>query len=155
MLTEAQRCFLERGRVGHLATVDAASIPQVLPVCFAVQDDMMFITIDRKPKNQSTRKLKRLENIAANPAVAMVVDHYEETWERLAWVMLRGSAEILTAGEVHRRAQSLLKARYPQYRQMAIDDLPVIAIKIAKVRSWGNLTQSDESPAIAREENHT
>ena len=101
---------------------------------------MIFITIDRKPKRQGVGKLQRLKNIAANPTVAMVVDHYEETWERLGWVMLRGSAEILTTGAVHKQAQSQLRARYPQYRQMAIDDLPVIAIKISKVTSWGNLT---------------
>ena len=101
---------------------------------------MIFITIDRKPKRQGVEKLQRLKNIATSPTVAMVVDHYEETWERLGWVMLRGSAEILTTGAVHKQAQSQLKARYPQYRQMAIDDLPVIAIKISKVTSWGNLT---------------
>lgn len=141
MLTEPQASFLERNRVGRLATVDAGSKPHVLPVCFAVYADRVFITIDRKPKKRESGALQRLKNIAANPAVALVVDHYEETWERLAWVMLRGQAEILTGGAEHQQAQSLLRARYPQYDSMQLDDLPVIAIRIVKVTSWGALDQ--------------
>jgi len=55
-------------------------------------------------------------------------------------VMLRGPAEILADGAEHDRAQALLRARYPQYRTMALADLPVIAIRIARVTSWGDLS---------------
>ena len=37
------------------------------------------------------------------------------------------------------RAQALLRSRYPQYRRMELDDLPVIVIRIERVTSWGNL----------------
>ena len=74
--------------------------------------------------------------------MALVADHYEEDWQRLAWVMLRGRAEILSDGEEHDRAQELLRARYPQYRHMSLAALPVIAIRVARVASWGDLEAS-------------
>jgi PPOX class probable F420-dependent enzyme len=139
MLTEPQRRFLNGSRVGHLATADARATPHVVPVCFAVGDDALYITIDRKPKGDP-RALKRLRNIADNPCAAFVADHYDEDWRRLGWVMIRGHAEIVESGAAHERAQQMLRTRYPQYRKMAIDDLPVIAVRIERVTSWGDLS---------------
>ena len=139
MLTRPQRCFLNRRRFGHLATADARAAPHVVPVCFAIGDDAVYITIDQKPKG-NPRALKRLRNITDNPAAAFVADHYDEDWSRLGWVMIRGHAEILEAGAEHDDAQQLLRTRYRQYQMMAIDDLPVIAIRIERVASWGTLS---------------
>ncbi len=139
MLTEPQRRFLNGRRFGHLATADARAAPHVVPVCFAVGDAALYITIDQKPKGDP-RTLKRLRNIADNPAAAFVADHYDEDWSRLGWVMIRGRAEILEAGAEHDDAQQLLRTRYRQYQTMAIDDLPVIAIRIERVTGWGTLS---------------
>ncbi len=84
--------------------------------------------------------MKRLRNIAENPAIAVVVDRYDEDWNRLGWVMLRGPAALLASGPEHDRAQDLLRARYPQLVAMAIGHLPVIALRIARVTSWGDLS---------------
>jgi PPOX class probable F420-dependent enzyme len=139
MLNEEQHRFLESRRVGHLATADPHGAPHVVPVCFAVRDGAAYITIDQKPKG-NPRSLKRLRNIAANPSAALVADRYAEDWARLGWVMLRGRAEILEAGAEHDTAQELLRARYRQYRRMDLADLPVIAIRIEQVTSWGDLS---------------
>ncbi|MBO0738907.1 MAG: TIGR03668 family PPOX class F420-dependent oxidoreductase [Alphaproteobacteria bacterium] len=138
MLSEKERSFLARRRVGHLATADARGTPHLVPVCFAVTGNAVYITIDQKPKGDP-RRLKRLRNILDNPVAAFVADRYDEDWSRLGWVMLRGRAEILSEGNEHDRAQSLLKARYAQYGNMQIGGLPVIAIRIARVTSWGDL----------------
>lgn len=142
MLSEPERLFLNDRRVGHLATADRDAAPHVAPVCFAIFDDTLYVTIDAKPKRNPGAPLKRLRNIAQNPAVAIVVDRYEEDWRRLGWVMLRGRAEILNAGQEHDRAQALLRSRYPQLKTMQIAELPVIAVRIANVRSWGNLSRA-------------
>jgi PPOX class probable F420-dependent enzyme len=139
MLDDAQRRFLSSRRIAHLATADAAGTPHVVPVCFAVAAETLYITIDEKPKGDPLR-LKRLRNIAENPAAAVGVDRYDEDWKRLGWVMLRGRAEILGAGEEHDRAQTLLQRRYPQLAAMDIAALPVIALRIARAASWGNLS---------------
>jgi PPOX class probable F420-dependent enzyme len=139
MLSQDQRRFLESRRAGHLATADAAGVPHVVPVCFALRENVVYITIDQKPKG-NPRALKRLRNIAANPSVALVADRYDEDWTRLGWVMLRGHAEILEGGAEHDMAQELLRARYPQYHPMQLAGLPVIAIRIERVASWGDLS---------------
>jgi PPOX class probable F420-dependent enzyme len=80
-----------------------------------------------------------MRNIAENPRVALVVDRWDEDWRRLGWVMLRGRADILAEGPEHDRAQALLRARYPQYAGMDLAPLPVIALRVARVTSWGDL----------------
>ena len=139
MLSDQQVRFLASCRVGHLATADARAAPHLVPVCFVVSEGALYITIDQKPKGDP-RGLKRLRNIVENPLAAFVADRYDEDWARLGWVMLRGSAEILVDGAEHDRAQALLRSRYRQYRGMALDDLPVIALRIERVTSWGNLS---------------
>src|SRR5215467_5224571 len=123
MLSEQQIRFLAGRRVGHLATADARAAPHLVPVCFVVSNGAVYITIDQKPKGD-VRALKRLRNIIENPVAAFVADRWDEDWTRLGWVMLRGPAEILTAGAEHDRAQEWLRARYPQYRGMELAELP-------------------------------
>jgi PPOX class probable F420-dependent enzyme len=137
--SERERNFVVAQRVGRLATADARGNPHVVPVCFAIAEDTLYITIDEKPKRAAGRPLKRLRNLMDNPSTAFVADRYDEDWSRLGWVMLRGRADILTDGAEHDRAQALLRERYPQYRTMQLDDLPVIALRIAQATSWGNL----------------
>jgi PPOX class probable F420-dependent enzyme len=140
-LEAAERRFLAACRVGHLATADGRAQPHVVPVCYAVSGASLYVTVDEKPKREAP--LKRLRNIAENPAVAVVVDRYDEDWTRLGWVMLRGEAEILARGAEHDEAQTLLRTRYPQLEAMRIADLPAIALRIARVASWGDLSVRD------------
>jgi len=139
MLNEAQRRFVESRRVGHLATADAGGAPYLVPVCFGLEAETLYITIDEKPKRRDGT-LKRVRNIRENPNTAFLVDRYDEDWSRLGYVLLRGRADILDDGDEHDRAQALLVARYRQLRAMAIADLPVIALRIAHVASWGDLS---------------
>jgi PPOX class probable F420-dependent enzyme len=139
MVAEPERSFLEAGRVARLATADAAGRPHVVPVCYALLVETIYITIDEKPKRRAAGGLKRLANLRANPAAALVVDHYDEDWSRLGWVMVQGAAEILDGGSEHDRAQERLRLRYPQLVPMRIEGLPVVALRIAHVASWGRL----------------
>ena len=138
MLTDAQYRFLETSRVGRLATADAHGVPHLVPVCYAVDGANAYITVDEKPKRTDI-PLKRIRNIQENPAVALTIDRWDEDWSRLAWLMLRGNAEILANGAEHDAAQDRLRARYPQYRTMDIAPLPVIAIRITRVLVWGDM----------------
>jgi PPOX class probable F420-dependent enzyme len=145
LLSPVERRFVEAQRVARLATADSRAVPHVVPVCFGLAGEAVYITIDQKPKQQRGRPLKRLRNIADNPRAAMVFDLYDEDWRRLAWVMLHGRAEILTDGPEHDRAQALLRARYPQLAAMQLDGLPVIVLHIERVVSWGNLGGEEET----------
>ena len=140
MLSHHERRFLSAQRVGHLATADGRAIPHVVPVCFAIWQGTLYITIDEKPKRVAGAVLKRVRNIERNPMVAIMVDRYDEDWTRLGWVMLRGPAEILRAGAEHDRAQELLRSRYRQLAAMRIAERPVIAVRLERVTSWGDLS---------------
>lgn len=143
MLTEVERRFLDGQRVARLATADTAGRPHVIPICFVTDDNTVYFTIDEKPKRKTT-SLKRMSNIRENPYVALVVDHYDEDWSRLGWVMVQGRAEVLAGGVEHARAQANLRIRYRQLEGMRIEELPVVAIRIEHVASWGDLQTSLE-----------
>ena len=149
MLSDAERRFVESMRVARLATADANGAPHVVPVCYALVGDAFYVTIDEKPKRANARAMKRLRNIAENPSVAAVIDRYDEDWSRLRWVMLRGRAEVLDAGDEHDLAQAALRERYPQYRPMRLGPLPVIALRIARVNAWGAETTASGSSGAA------
>ena len=105
-----------------------------------ISENTLYITIDDKPKRRPAIALKRLRNIAENPLVAVVADRYDEDWTLLGWVMLRGRAEVLIDGTEHDQAQALLRSRYPQLESMRISQHPVIAVRIERATSWGNLS---------------
>ena len=139
-MTDHERRFVTAQRIGHLATADRDAVPHIVPVCFALSNDTLYITIDEKPKRQPTARLKRLRNMAENPAVALLFDRYDEDWTRLGWVMLHGRAEILADGGEHDAAQALLRSRYPQLAPMHIAGQAVIAVRITRSVSWGDLS---------------
>ena len=134
-----ERQFLVKQFVAHLATADGDGVPHVVPVCFTILESTVYIAIDQKPKSGDPRALKRIQNIAANPSVALIVDHYEDDWQQLAWVMLRGTAEVLESGDEREAAHTLLRQRYKQYEGMDFLGLPMIAIRIARTSSWGQI----------------
>src|SRR5438132_13122664 len=122
--------------VARLATVGIK--PHIVPICFALDGDTMYLAVDRKPKR--TTELQRLRNIATNPSVAVLVDHYEDDWTRLWWVRVDGTARILDAGDESVRALTLLAARYPQYQDQRPDG-PVVAIRIDRLTGWSALNR--------------
>ncbi len=131
--------FIRSARIAHLATADRSGQPLVIPICFAFDGIEFFSPIDEKPKQISPHKLKRLRNIAENPKVSLIIDRYDEDWRRLAYLLITGRAKILLRGARHRRAVSLLRRKYRQYRSMAIDQGPMIVIRPLVVKVWGNL----------------
>lgn len=137
--TEAQINFLSRMRVARLATADAQGQPHVIPIVFAIAGERIFTPLDGKPKRAAPGELKRVRNLLANPKVAIVVDEYDEDWTRLAWVMIRGTGEIVETGEWYDLGKRLLEAKYPQYGAMPLDNRPLIAVTPWSVLSWGAL----------------
>ncbi len=76
----------------------------------------LVTAVDHKPKR--TTALRRLANIAANPQVSVLVDHYEDDWDRLWWARADGRARVVPAGqdlELRATALDALAGRYRQY----------------------------------------
>jgi PPOX class probable F420-dependent enzyme len=119
-------------RVARLATADAAGRPHLVPIAFAVEGDAIYSAVDAKPKR--TRALRRLANVRENPAVSLLVDHWDESdWERLWWVRADGAGRVLDPDDPEaRRAVELLRDRYPHQR----DAGEVLAVDVARWSGW-------------------
>ncbi|KHK96702.1 F420-dependent protein [Microbacterium mangrovi] len=129
----AARARLAAARVARLATVGDDGRPHVVPITFAVEDDLVFTAVDHKPK--STRRLQRLRNIARNPRVALLADEYVDDWTRLWWVRADGVATVVEDAERMRHPIDALVARYPQYREHRPEG-PVIVIRVDAWSGW-------------------
>ena len=139
-MTRKDAAFIRQARVGHLATVDGQGQPLNLPFCFAFDGECLYSPIDEKPKAAAPRELKRVRNINANPRVSVAIHRYDdEDWSRLAHIIIQGTAEILANGETHRKAVRLLRRKYPQYRVMALDERPMIRIRVERCIRWGRI----------------
>jgi PPOX class probable F420-dependent enzyme len=140
VLSRRQEAFIRRGRLAHLATVDAAGEPFVVPVCYAWDGERFYTPIDEKPKRLG-RRLRRLRNVGETGRATLVIDHYDDAdWSRLGWLMARGRATIVEPDDpTHARAVLLLRERYPQYRAMALEAAPIIALRPERITSWGAL----------------
>jgi PPOX class probable F420-dependent enzyme len=110
----------------------------VIPVCFVFDGKYFYSAIDEKPKRSAPLKLKRLKNIRENTAVALVIDRYDEDWQRLAYVLVHGTARIVSKGIRHRTAVRLLRKKYHQYKRMDLETRPVIVINARDYRSWAH-----------------
>jgi PPOX class probable F420-dependent enzyme len=119
--------------VARLATVGADGRPHIVPICFALDEQTLYFAVDSKPKQ--TTNLKRLRNIAANPAISVLVDHYEADWDKLWWVRLDGVARVVTDDGEVKKALRRLAARYSQYRATTPAG-PVVAVAIAGMTGW-------------------
>lgn len=130
MILPADVCrdrFTAADRV-FLATTDADLVPHIVPVTFALTDDVVLIAVDHKPK--TTRNLRRLRNIAFNPRVALLLDHYEPDWTHLWWIRANGTATITEDAPI-----AGLTAKYPQYAETPPPG-PFITIAVEKWTGW-------------------
>jgi PPOX class probable F420-dependent enzyme len=132
--TEARTRFAG-ARVARLATAGADGRPHLVPVVFALDGDTLYTAVDDvKPK--ATTRLKRLANIAANPGVALLADHYEDDWTALWWVRADGAARLLDPGDDEAaRARTLLAERYPPYADAPPPGV-VIAVDVTRWSGW-------------------
>jgi len=136
MELDAMRARVVEARVARLATIDPEGRLHLVPVCFVLDGNAVYSAVDQKPKR--SQELQRVKNVRANPAVALIVDHYDEDWTQLWWVRLRGEATVLAAGAERERALALLADKYEQYRA----DPPrgdVLAVHVEEWRSWSSV----------------
>jgi PPOX class probable F420-dependent enzyme len=137
------RARFAAGRVARLATLAPRRQPQLLPVAFAMgsgpEGDAITFAVDGKAR--STSGLRRLQQLAANASVSLLVDHYEDDWSALWWVRADGEARVLEGGPTFRVAQSGLTAKYAAY-DLAPPPGPLVVVD---VKSWEWWEASDGS----------
>ncbi len=140
LISAKVRAKLQSARVARLATLDANRKPHVIPICFAFDGSVFYSAIDHKPKRVTPSRLARLKNIADRPHVALLVDHYDEDWTRLWYILVRGKARLVASETERRLAIELLRAKYRQYdSSMLPDDAPVVRITPVRITAWGQI----------------
>lgn len=118
----------------RLASVGGDGLPHVVPCTFAVDGlGRIAIGIDNKPK--SSAELRRLGNIQANPRVSLLVDHYDDDWDRLWWARADGMATIERSGDDHAAHWGRLRNKYPQYAGQVLEG-PVIVVVVTSWTGW-------------------
>jgi PPOX class probable F420-dependent enzyme len=116
--------------VARLATVRPDGRPHVVPLVFALVDDTVYTAVDAKPKR--SRSLQRVTDVRADPRCALLVDHYDDDWERLWWVRADGRCEVVDAPSGTHPGIRALGQRFGQY----IDDPPAGPLLVVSVDRW-------------------
>lgn len=130
---ERMRELVASAPVARLATLTPGLRPHLVPVTFALVDEIVYTAVDHKPKR--TRELVRIRNVVAHPDVTLLADHYEDDWSTLWWVRLDGSARLLRVGDEHQAAIAALEEKYEQYREHRPEG-PVIAVDVTRWQGW-------------------
>jgi PPOX class probable F420-dependent enzyme len=122
---------LAESRSAVLVTIRPDGSPAPVPFVFAPLDGARLVSaVDAKPK--STRQLARLEHIQRDPRVTVLVDHYDDDWDRLWWVRGDGAASVERSAPAGAEA---LNERYAAYRA-APPAGPWIVIDLEEVTGW-------------------
>ena len=119
--------------VARLATVSKEGRPHIVTIVFVIDEETLYFAVDAKPKK--TTDLQRLKNIAANPSVTVLADHYEDDWTKLWWVRVDGTARAITDSAEAERAIDLLAEKYEQHKRERPTG-PVVAIHLDRVTGW-------------------
>lgn len=143
-LSPRARAFLDTAPVARLTTVSPEGEPYPVPICFvALNHDpategspalRVYSVVDEKPNR--TTNLKRVRNIEDTGRAALIVDHYDDDWTQLGWVQLRGTATLVEDLDEHAQAVARLRARYPQYETMNLEEAPLLRIDITHATEW-------------------
>ena len=122
-----------KARSATLGTVEETGQPHLVPIVFAYREGRLYTAVDRKPK--STRRLKRLRNIEANPNVSVLLDRYDDDWARLWWIRVDGTARVIDSGRSFREGIALLTGKYRPYDTQPPPG-PVIEVRVETIRAW-------------------
>jgi PPOX class probable F420-dependent enzyme len=131
--------ILLSARVARMATATPEGEPLVVPVCFVYAEPYIYTPLDKKPKRVHWKGLGRVKNVSANPSVSLVIDEYSEDWRKLYYLIINGSAEIISGGKEREASLRALSSKYAQYKEMGLEGagLPVIRITPVRIISWG------------------
>ena len=123
--------FIKKMGVARVATADAEGMPHVVPVCPLVEGSRIYFA--------SESSARKIQNIKANPEIAIVFDEYHDSWRGLKGVMIRGQAKLVDR-KMFAHVRSKLYKKYPKYESDAaleFGESSVIEITPEGKVAWG------------------
>lgn len=130
-LTKAQAKLIQWERVARVATVGAAGVPHLVPVCQTLHGGKIYFA--------SGKKARKVLNLRVNPRLALTIDLYSDDWDQIQGVMVQGTARVIERGARFRSLRRRLYAKYPQYpREAALgeSDSVIVELTPTHVFSW-------------------
>lgn len=129
--------LIDSSQVARLAQLDNEQAVHAIPFVFARVGEMLYSPVDGKPKRHAA--LSRLNWIEKHPQVTVLIDHYEDNWERLWWLRLYGEAVKVNSTDPHWDSATLgLKKKYPQYDRISMfnGEPTMLRINVARWKYW-------------------
>ena len=135
MTTEEARRRLGAHVHGVLCTLHPERGPDPQPVVYGLSDDgHVGVPIDRVKPKRSTR-LRREDNLAADPRASLLVEHWEtDDWSRLWWVRARLEHVADPASALTEELADLLSRTVPQYADRPFHR--VLVCRVVDVTGW-------------------
>ena len=131
--------YLNEHYVGRLATATKNGIPHVAAVCYASDEELLYIDTDYESKKG--------RNIQRNNRVAFIVDEYI-SWEKTpSYLIAEGEAAFKTGGPLFEKGRELIYAKYPKWEKeypIAKNKSHILVIKPTKIIGW-NLPKPNQS----------
>lgn len=124
--------LIEWERVCRVATMGLDGTPHLVPVCHVVADGKIYFA--------SGNDGRKVQNLKANPRVAVTVDLYSDAWANLKGVMVQGTTTLIDKGPRFKKIRALLYRKYPQYPdEAALDESDSVVVEVTPthVFSWG------------------
>jgi len=126
-MTPKEKRFIKRARVCRIGSTDRRGVVHTAPLCHAFDPETRTAYV---ATNGVTA-----ENLRARRRGAFECDDYFEDWDRIRGVVAHVRARFVRGGPELRKARTLLKRKFAQYRDTEIDS--VIALRVEVVTSWG------------------
>jgi coenzyme F420-0:L-glutamate ligase/coenzyme F420-1:gamma-L-glutamate ligase len=113
----------------------------------------IYSPLDDKPKAVADpHRLARVRDVLARPEATLLIDRWSEDWDRLAWLRLEASVDLLEPGaggdavddgreRIH--AITTLRAKYPQYARHRLEDRPLLRFTVERIISWASRPDED------------
>jgi PPOX class probable F420-dependent enzyme len=134
--------------VARLASVGRQGQPHLVPIVFVALDGAIYSPVDGKPKSSGT--LQRIRNVAADARVTLLLDRYDDDWDRLWWVRIEANASVVIDPEpaVQQQIVAALRGKYPQYASVdAFAGVPtLLRLQPTRHTAWSSRPVAWESP---------
>lgn len=136
MILEDNDCRkrLELADHGILGTVHERRGVDLVPVCFAVIDDIVGIPVDLVKAKSSTR-LQREANLRVDGRATLLVENWSSTdWSALWWVRSTLVFDERVADRERSQIKDLLSERYAQYADQPFSGL--LCFRLVSLSGW-------------------
>ena len=125
-----EKSFIESQRVMRFNSLTPGGRIHSVPICYAFDGDDLYA-------HAKSKGTKRWRNIVKNETASVEIDSYSDDWSQLKGVLIYVKPSFVDTGPEQKRALSLLRGKYKQYRTMLDDSTPVVKMEPEHVVSWG------------------